>query len=210
MMVEAIEILESARFGSASGAERADASRRAGEILVRIPRRMNVKLDDALVDSLLLAARHWVEQATGLRLITQTLVARFDACPADGAPLLLPITPVASVVSVVSYDTSNAATTLTAAAYLADTTSAPPRIALNSGSAWPSALRAVNALEVTCVAGYGASGASVPQPILHALLMLMAFLYDQRSAIGVDPGLTIAEMPFGPRALLGPYKVWWL
>lgn len=166
--------------------------------------------DDTLIAGLVTAARTWVEQATGLRLITQTLVATYDHVPASGAPLLLPVAPVQSVSSVVSYDDANAAATLASAAYLVDTDSVPARIALNDGYDWPSDLRAINALKVTFVAGYGAAGTAVPQPILHAILMLVAFMYDQRSAIGVDPGLTIAEMPFGPQALLGPFKVWWI
>ena len=166
--------------------------------------------DDTLIDSLVSAARHWVEQATGRRLITQTLVARYDGVPSAGAPLLLPVAPVASVTSVVSYDRSNVSSTFASASYLTDLHSAPARIALNDGYSWPSDLRPVNAVEATFVAGYGSTGASVPQPIVHALLMLVSFYYDQRAAAAADPGLTIAEMPFGPAALLGPYRVWWI
>lgn len=171
--------------------------------------------DDTLIDGLVTAARHWVEQATGLRLITQTLVARYDDVPAAGAPLLLPVAPVASVSSVKYYELDNTSATVAtgtfaSSSYLVDTHSVPARVALHDGETWPANLRAVNPLEVTFVAGYGAAGSSVPQPILHAILMLVAFLYDQRAAVGVDPGLTIAEMPFGPAALLGPYRVWWL
>lgn len=174
-----------------------------------------VTADDTLVDGLVAAARHWVEQATGLRLITQTLVARYDAAPNAGAPLLLPVGPVQSVSSITYYELDNTSATVptgtfSSASYLVDPYSPQPRVALHNGATWPDNLRAVNALDVTFVAGYGAAGSNVPQPILHALLMLVAFLYDQRSAVGVDPGLTIAEMPFGPQALVGPYRRAWV
>jgi uncharacterized phiE125 gp8 family phage protein len=170
--------------------------------------------DDTLVDALVATARAWVEQSTGLRLVTQTIVARYDAVPDAGAPLLLPCGPLQSVTSIKYFEIDNASPTaatgtLSATAYLVDPYSPLPRIALHDGQTWPDDLRAVNALEVTAIVGYGTATA-VPGPILHALLMLAAFLYDQRSSIGIDPGLTIAEMPFGPRALLGPYRLAWV
>lgn len=170
--------------------------------------------DDTLIDSLVAAARAWVEQATNLRLVTQTIVARYDAAPDAGAPLLLPCGPVQSVSSIKYYELANTSPTVStgtfsASSYLVDTFSQWPRVALHDGQSWPDDLRGINALEVTAIVGYGAA-AAVPQPIIHAILMLVAFLYDQRSSVGIDPGLTIAEMPFGPRMLLGPYRLAWV
>jgi uncharacterized phiE125 gp8 family phage protein len=50
-----------------------------------------------------------------------------------------------------------------------------------SGQAWPTgALRALNAIEIVYVAGYGASSASVPASLVGAVRLLAAYLYAHR------------------------------
>jgi uncharacterized phiE125 gp8 family phage protein len=59
-------------------------------------------------------------------------------------------------------------------------------------------------VKVTWVAGYGATADAVPPSIRSALLMLVAHLYDNRSA--ANAGNITSELPFTVAALLAPYR----
>lgn len=171
--------------------------------------KIDTTADDALVTTWIADARRMVELLTGRALITQTHVARYDSVPSDGAPLLVPRAPVQSVTSVVTYNVSNVAATFAAASYLADLYSDPVRLALNDGYDWPSDLRAINALEVTYVAGYGLAGTAVPEPLLDAMLLLIAHRAENREP-SLSSGAVPQEVPLSVQWLIGPYRVWWL
>ena len=101
-----------------------------------------------------------------------------------------------SVTSLVTYDDSNTTSTFSASNYTLNT--ATDRISLNSGQAWPGALRDRAAVEITYVAGYGLTSASVPQPIRTAIMMAAGKIYDER----IDCGL-----PENCQALLRQYRI---
>jgi uncharacterized phiE125 gp8 family phage protein len=113
-----------------------------------------------------------------------------------GADIIkLPYASVSSVTSITTYDDSNAATVVSSASYRLDTGG---NVILNDGYTWPTNLRDRDAVRVIYVAGYGASGASVPAPINHAIKMTVAAMYD---------GRTCASIPHGAKLQLDTYRV---
>jgi len=158
-------------------------------------------LDDALILGLGKAARVLAEKVQGRALITQTLELTLDGWPAKGF-FELPCPPLQSVTSITYYDEDDNAATVDSGTYFVDTVSEPGRVVLNSGESWPSTtLRAVNAVVVRFVAGYGAEGADVPETVRNAIRLLVAHWYENREAISTS-GAVPKAMPFGVQALL--------
>lgn len=143
--------------------------------------RVDHATQDDLIDDLIAAARQRVEADTGRSLITTTWDLSFDAFP-DERAIVLPRLPLASVTSVTSYDADDTAATLSSSDYLVDT--AQGRIALNDDADWPTDLRAHNSGVVRFVAGYGASGANVPQPLRLAVYQLVTHWFEQPDLAG--------------------------
>ena len=166
---------------------------------------MNVTIadDDSYIDSLIVAARDYVQDIIRRSLITQTLAASFDSFAADCFELERG--PVQAVNSITYIDTLGVTQTLPVSDYLVDMVSSPPRITPAYGKSWPDTRDQINAVTVTYVAGYG-NAAAVPQPIKQAMLLYIAHLYENRES--VITGTSVTEAPQSVRALLSPYKVW--
>jgi uncharacterized phiE125 gp8 family phage protein len=96
-------------------------------------------------------------------------------------------------------------TTLSATSYRVDRDATPGKIRTVYNGTWPSHLTDPNAVTVTWWAGYGAAGSDVPQAIRHAILMLVAHLYENRQA-AVATGAVPQDVPFGVKALLDTCK----
>lgn len=142
--------------------------------------RVDHSTQDDLVDDLIAAARQRVEADTGRSLITTTWDLTFDQFP-DERAIVLPRLPLASVTSITSYDEDDTSATFASSKYLVDT--AQGRIALNDDEDWPTDLRTHSSAVVRFVAGYGASGSSVPQPLRLALYQLVAHWFEQPDPI---------------------------
>ena len=138
--------------------------------------RVDHATQDDLIDDLIAAARQQVEVDTGRSLITTTWDMTVDAFPADRA-ITLPRLPLISVTSVTSYDADDTAATFSSSDYRVD--SAQGRIALDDDAAWPTDLRRQSAVVVRFVAGYGSSGADVPQPLRLAIYQRVAAAFEQ-------------------------------
>ncbi len=151
--------------------------------------------DDALVTTLITAARARAEWHTGRAFVTQHWRLRLDAWPADGVAEI-PLPPLVSVEEVAVTDASNIRTVLDPAVYRIDIASEPGRVIFNDR---PASLRRRDGLEIAFTAGYGDAGA-VPAPVKEAILEIVADLYGHRGD-GDDPvGLT-------GQALLAPYRI---
>jgi len=167
---------------------------------------------DAYLEGLIAEAREEVEYASGLALISQTWRLTIDCWPGykeqwwdgvreghrgslsmgmayGGAPFVtLRRMPLASITSVTVYGEDSVATAVdVAATFDVDTAQKPGRLALKSGAAWPVALRAVNAIEIVHVSGYGDAASDVPGPIRRAVRQLAAYAYGHRGD-GCDMG----------------------
>ena len=169
--------------------------------------RVDISADDTFIDTLVKAARQYVEQYTRRALITQTWDLWVDDFPADDA-LPLGMAPLQSVTHVKYVDDTGATATMTATDYVVDSYNEPGKIVLKGSAAWPSAtLQEVNGVNVRFVAGYGTASTSVPQPILHAMKLLIGHWYENRENV-VITGAIPKNIPFAVEALLAPYRVY--
>lgn len=168
--------------------------------------RVTTSADDDQITALITTARELVEQSLSRALISQTLELVLDSWP--GSTIILPRPPLVSVTSIVYTDDAAADATFASTNYLVDADSTPGRIRLKSGKTWPSTtLQDLNAVRVRYVAGYGAAGTNVPQPIRQAILLLIGDWYENREATIVAQGMTATPLPNGVEALLWPYRI---
>src|SRR5262245_55996118 len=164
------------------------------------------------------AARRWVEEFTRRQLLTATWRLGFTGGAGWNTsdpnvsfygcyslPFLLPrAAPLISVTSVQYTDTAGTIKTLTLTTdYRLDSDSEPVRVWPAYSKTWPVCRPGPSAFAVTYQAGY-ASAAVIPEPIVQAILLLIAHQYATREAIGEN---TLAEIPFGVKALLSPFVV---
>ena len=155
----------------------------ACEFGVSIVRNTAVTVEDALLTSIITAAREQVEDVTGRALITQTWDCYLDAWP-GGDRITLPFGNLQSVTSVSWKDTDGAEATLTATTdYLVETNGDQNgAIVLPYGCSWPSGtLYPSNPIKIRIVCGW-ASANAVPFKIKAALLMVCADLYENRES----------------------------
>jgi uncharacterized phiE125 gp8 family phage protein len=164
--------------------------------------------DDALLTSLMTAARLVAEVTLGRALITQTMRYLADAAP-EGEALELPRPPLQSIAHIKSYDDADLASVFSSSNYLIDTSSHPGRIVLRAGACWPGISRAANGFEVQYVAGYG-DAAAVPAPIKAGMLAHIAQLYTHRGDALLregQPDASSIALPQAAQALYAPYRL---
>ncbi len=141
--------------------------------------------EDALMSSLIVAARMLVERTLGLALITQGWSLYLDAWP-HACCIALPLSPVQAVSAITLHDPDGGTSVLDPEDYSVDLLSEPARIVLTA--AVPSTgLRPFNGFEVAFVAGFGDAG-DVPQPIRQALLLMVAHWFERREPVELGSG----------------------
>jgi len=155
--------------------------------------------EDDLLVALLAAARLAVEEAAGRRLVTQDWRLVRDTWPPDGV-LTLPLAPVQAVSAVRVRDAAGGATVLPASAWVLDSASDPPRLALLEAPPIPG--RRLGGIEVDLSAGYGPPGA-VPEPLRMAVRLTAARLFEHR---GDGPDVNVAALPPAAAALIAPFR----
>lgn len=153
--------------------------------------------DDSQIQSMLTAAIQYAEKHLWRTLVYTTLKAQYECFP-YGRVIRLPRPPLASVTSVVYYDTDGNSQTLSSSTYFVDTASKPGRIVLKDGQSWPDteAFRP-NAVEVTYVAGVDDDDISL-NSIRRALLLLIGNWYENREAVS-DIGML--EVPHAVQSI---------
>ena len=155
--------------------------------------------EDDLVRALITASRLLIEAASGRLLINQTWRLILDAWPAGGA-LRLPLSPAAQIAGARVFDVSGTAVPVSPGALALEPGSDPPLLRVLGSVSAPGRLRA--GVEIDIVAGFGPSGASVPEPIRQAMLRMIALWFENRGdAIGAGPSLPAPVM-----ALVAPYR----
>ncbi|NOG69806.1 phage head-tail connector protein [Roseicella sp. DB1501] len=180
--------------------------------------RVDSLVDDDVIAIYGQAATEWVESICGRALISQTICATLapdnpqtvtpmvwgpgPILPLWSLPLLpsryleLPRAPLQSVSDVRYVPRDGTEVTLTSGTdYLVSTAAEPGRVMLAT-SLPPSMQR----FSITYVAGYGSEPAAVPAAIRNAILLLTAFLYEQRGDAG-------GEMPRAAEMLLAPFRL---
>lgn len=157
--------------------------------------------DNGLILRLITAARQHVEQVTWRQLVTATYEWRLDRlCGA----LYVPRPPLQSVTSIEYVDGQGTTQTLDPSAYTVDAHSTPGRIVPAHGQSWPATRGHIDDVTVMFSAGYG-GGDDVPETLRHAILMLVAYWFEQRESAA---GRTMTSVPLGFDALIAPYRVY--
>ena len=144
--------------------------------------RVDTTADDTLMQGYITTAREWVEDYIDRALVTQQLVMKLDAFPAEielpRPPMIASGTATAVTITYVTGESGGTAT-LSASEYRVDRDSTPGVIRTLYGGSWPSHLLDQNSVTVSWWAGYG-DAASVPQRVKSALLMCVHELYEKR------------------------------
>ena len=168
--------------------------------------RVSTAADDALIGSLIAAAREHVEARCRRALVTQVWDLYLDAFPA-GEEIELAMPPLRAVESVTFFRDDGTSGVMSSLEYVVDAVGEPGAVVLAKGAGWPSAeLRPRNGVRVRFEAGYGGAE-DVPRAIRQAVLLIVGALYENREQVIVAQGVNLALLPFGIEALLAPYRV---
>lgn len=155
--------------------------------------------DDALIAALIAGARGQVEAATRRVLITQTWRIAHDRWPRS-ARMVSPVNPLRALIEARVLAADGSATVLASSAFTLDTTSVPGLIAFERANvAEPG--RPLAGIELDVSAGYGATAASVPEPLRQAIRLLIARAYEHRDRVEED------ALPADVARLIGPYRI---
>ena len=165
--------------------------------------RVDVDDDDALIGSLISAARQAAETLTGRQMITARWKLVLDAFPCHA--ILLAKCPVQSVVNIQYLDMNGMSQTLPLIDYVVDTACEPARITPVFGKTWPPTLPQIGAVTITFDAGYGAA-AAVPEGIKSWIKLRVGSLYAHREEMSILMRGRIDPLPFVD-GLLDPYRV---
>jgi uncharacterized phiE125 gp8 family phage protein len=166
--------------------------------------RVDGSAEDAFIDSLIVTSRLHIEAALGLALITQSWTLRLDRWP-DSAQVAMPMWPIQSIdgISVAGIDSVPVA--LAADTYWLDGHGSPPRIVVR-GSRFPDPGVTALGIEIQFTAGFGDAPGDVPQPIRHALLMLVAHWFENREPVAVGAN-SVSRIPDTVSKLLAPFRI---
>jgi uncharacterized phiE125 gp8 family phage protein len=172
---------------------------------VRAQCRVEDGSEDALLAGYVRSATDYVEQHSGLRLITQTWNWHIDGFPwAWDGYIRLPLGPIQSITSITYLDTQGVQQTLAPTVY----SFRGDRIMLAPNATWPVSYRSLDVITVTFVCGFGGDHNTVPESLRQAISMLAAYWFAQREAAQVDPDARVFDVPFSVREIIEPYRLW--
>jgi len=182
--------------------------------------------DDEMIMEFISAARTYIEEVTGLAMISQVWLLSLDRWPSgqepwwDGwrqgsrmeltgpgswGPLVMPRYPLQSVDDVETFnETGNGTMVNIGATFDVDVYQRPGRVSLKQGATWPIAMRSTDAIRMTYTAGYGDAAASVPAPLRTAVRQMALYLYTHRGD-GCDVGSAYRDS--GAAGMADAYKV---
>ncbi len=150
--------------------------------------RLDQNAEDALINTLIESARIHSETITNRAMITRT-VQETTKIKTDSQIIELSIGPVQSIVQLANIDRDGSLQIIDSADYVVDL--AYNRIWVQGKSPNPS-------FQVDYVAGYGDAITDVPAPLKNAILLQIAWLFENRDA-------TNEVMPHAAQVLLAPY-----
>ena len=161
--------------------------------------------EDALIESLIMAAVDSVEGYTRRAIVTRLVDVYFDAF---SALMEMPLSPLKSVESITYIDADGITQTLADTEYNVYTSRTPGAIGPAYGKTWPSVQCQKDAITVRIQAGYGDAWNTVPPAVRAAILLMIGHLYENREAVIV--GQAVNTLPLAVDALLAPYRVYYL
>ncbi len=162
--------------------------------------RLDTDADDTVVTSLMATARHYLEQVTGLCLMSRTLRLYLDEWPEDQV-ILINRFPVQTLVAMTVYNAGGLPVQVSLQGHVLAGKAQPARLYVTD---MPETLRAINGIEVDFVAGFGTAATDVPDALKRAMLMHVAMMYELRGAVAADmqPG----GIPDGYARLIAPWQ----
>lgn len=166
---------------------------------VKAQLRLETGDEDVLLASLIRTARQHLERQAGLALISRVFRLYRDEWP-EGAVMSIPLGPVSAIEAVTVYDGEGTPATVALAGHVLDGASSPARLVLATR---PDPGRAINGIEIDFTAGFGPTGADVPDTLKRAMLLHVAHMFEFRAAIA--PGDQPAGIPAGYDRLIAPY-----
>lgn len=185
-----------------------------------------VSEEGSFLETLITAAREYVEEFTRRALITQSWTLVMDSWPTvkselgwwDGVregsitqgqagSVELPIGPLQSITSVTTYDDDNTSTVFSSSNYFTDTNATPGQLILNTGVTWPVFTRTRNGIEIVYVAGYGSNATDVPGALRMAVRQLAAHWYENREFVKTQSDQNQAAAPLHVQSILNRWKV---
>lgn len=152
---------------------------------------------DALLLSLITAAREEAENITRRAIMPQTLELTAPSFPLWGQGIELPRPPLVAVESVTFYGAGNTSATMDEAAYVVlDASDAvPPSLYPTPGGFWPDAYRRPDAVAIRYTAGWP-NAVAVPENIKTWIKMRAATLWANReSIVAGNVSASAVEMP---------------
>ena len=164
--------------------------------------RLDGSAEDILIASLIVTSRLHVEAALGLALITQGWRLTLDRWP-DGGEVRFPLRPIQSITSVAVFDEDGTPAVVPSEDYLLDGQALRPRLIPREGK-WPAPGQRANGIGIQFAAGIGDEAEDIPQPIRHAILLLVAHWYEHRDPLEV--GAAATAIPAVVSDLLRPYR----
>lgn len=166
---------------------------------IRAHLRLDTEEEDALLSVLATVAREHLERETGLVLASRDFRLCLDKWPADGI-VTIARGPVRTVASVTVYDGEGEPQAVDLAGHLLDGEARPARLWLRDV---PQPGRALNGIEVEFLAGFGESGADVPETLKRAMLLHVAAMFACRGVAAVEA--QPAVVPPGYDRLIAPF-----
>ena len=184
--------------------------------------RVDFSDDDALIVALVTAARQHAEMLTRRQFVTARWKLVLDRFPGacgiggmgvsvgepfflPGNAILLPKSPLQTVLGIDYLDAGHVLQTLPATDYVVDAACEPARITPVAGSTWPGTLPQIAAVSVLFDAGYGDASA-VPEGIKAWIKLRVGSLYEHREDFALMTRGRIEALPFVD-GLLDPYRV---
>ena len=164
--------------------------------------RIDGTADDVLIGSLILTSRLHLESVLSLGFVTQSWTLYLDRWPKT--PIIeIPMAPLLSVNAVRVKNASGAGELQPAANYVTDLATRPGRLIWNAAPQPSPGVRA-NGVEIDFTVGFGALASSVPAPLRHAILLLVAHWYEHRDPIEI--GSEVARIPAAISDLITPFR----
>jgi uncharacterized phiE125 gp8 family phage protein len=148
--------------------------------------------EDALISTLITAARRRAVAETGLAFVSQGWSLYLDGWPETGV-IELPIGPLIAVSAVKTYGEDDTPAVIEPAHYYVDAVSRPPRLLLRGSRVWARPGRIGNGIEIAFTAGFGAASA-VPADLRQAVLELVAHFYAHRGDEEASIPLTVRDV----------------
>lgn len=154
--------------------------------------------DDSYVQSLITAARHYVENYVDRTLLRTQLRMKLDYFPSWDLPLPRP--PATPDDVTVQYWPSDAGGLVSFTNFRVDRDATPAVLRPQWNGTWPSSRGAENDVVITWWAGFGTTGSDVPVPARHAMLLILSHWYRAREAVSET---RYAPVPMSAETLLG-------